>query len=41
VKLAEKKVVVRVVSKFRLIEHLAVQLKAGNAPICAYECKKE
>ena len=41
VKLAQKEVVLRVVGKFRLIEHLAVQLKAGNAPIRAYECKQE
>ena len=40
-KLAEKKVVVRVVGKFCLIEHFAVQLKARNAPIDAYECKQE
>jgi len=41
VKLAQKEVVLRVVGKFPLIEHLAVQLKAGNAPIRAYECKQE
>jgi hypothetical protein len=41
VKLAEKKVVLLVVAKVRLIEHLAVQLEAGNAPIRAYEGKQE
>jgi hypothetical protein len=35
VKLAEKKAVLRVVAKFRLIEDLAVQLETGNAPIRA------
>ena len=40
-KLAENKVVLRVVGKFRLIKHLAVQLETGNAPIRAYECKQE